>query len=438
VSPSPEVRIGERLRFYRQAKGKTQAVVAGLAGVTEDYLSQIERGLKTPTILLLHRFSKILGVRVSELLGESATEHDETVHPVGYAVQRALMSYPGVDGSPDLAGLRGRVDAAWSTWQGSQHRFTEISEVLPGLVTDVQAAQRGLGTSASSDERREAQRISTDLYFLLRTFTKRIGRTDLSLLVADRGVLAAEAADDPVRMAAAKWNLGHILLAQGQPDGAEDVAIRAVEDLERDTADGDLGAKAIAGALWLVAVVAAVRNNDPWTARDRLREKAWPAARVTGDANVMWTVFGPTSVQLRAVNVEMEMGEAAEVAPLPQAGPRLHRRPPGRHRQLHRPRVAARLRQLADRLGRDRHAGHQPDGPQQDRDHQEHLRPPVRPGPGIPPPGHEPGRQPPLRPGRHQRASGLKRVKRPPGIGLPGSRANGPGSTTRRVRNQVH
>jgi transcriptional regulator with XRE-family HTH domain len=54
VSPSPEVRIGERLRFYRQAKGKTQAVVAGLAGVTEDYLSQIERGLKTPTLSLLH------------------------------------------------------------------------------------------------------------------------------------------------------------------------------------------------------------------------------------------------------------------------------------------------------------------------------------------------------------------------------------------------
>jgi transcriptional regulator with XRE-family HTH domain len=312
VSPSPEVRIGERLRFYRQAKGKTQAVVAGLAGVTEDYLSQIERGLKTPTILLLHRFSKILGVRVSELLGESATEHDEAVHPVGYAVQRALTSHPGASGTPDLADLRARVDLAWSIWQGSPHRFTEASQVLPDLITDVQAAQRGFGTNASADERREAQRISADLYFLLRTFTKRIGRTDLSLLVADRGVLAAEAADDPVRMAAAKWNLGHILLAQGQPDGAEEVAIRAVEDLERDAADGDLDAVAMAGALWLVSVVAAVRNNDPWTARDRIREKAWPAARMAGDANVMWTVFGPTNVKLHAVSVEMEMGEAGE------------------------------------------------------------------------------------------------------------------------------
>ena len=96
MAPQPEVRIGERLRFYRQAKGKTQAVVAGLAGVTEDYVSQVERGLKTPTLPLIHRFSKILGVRVSELLGESATEHDERVHPVGYAVQRALMSYAGL------------------------------------------------------------------------------------------------------------------------------------------------------------------------------------------------------------------------------------------------------------------------------------------------------------------------------------------------------
>jgi DNA-binding XRE family transcriptional regulator len=49
MAPQPEVRIGERLKFYRQAKGKTQAVVAGLAGVSEDYLGQIERGLKTPT-----------------------------------------------------------------------------------------------------------------------------------------------------------------------------------------------------------------------------------------------------------------------------------------------------------------------------------------------------------------------------------------------------
>jgi transcriptional regulator with XRE-family HTH domain len=312
MSQSPEVRIGERLRFYRQGKGKTQAAVAGLAGVSEDYLSQIERGLKTPTIAILHRFAKILGVRLSELLGESTTEHDDTVHPVGYSVQRALMSYPKAGAAVNLAELRARVDSAWSAWQGSEHRYTEASQILPGLITDVLAAQRSLGPASSAGEQREAQQISADLYFLLRTFTKRIGRTDLSLLVADRGVLAAEAADDPIRMAAAKWNLGHILLAQGEADGAEDVVIRAIEDLGRDTGDDDHDAIGMTGALWLVSAVAAVRNNDPWTARDRVRDKALPAARVTGDTNVMWTVFGPTNVGLHAVSVEMEMGESGE------------------------------------------------------------------------------------------------------------------------------
>jgi transcriptional regulator with XRE-family HTH domain len=104
MSPAPEVRIGERLRFYRQARGKTQAVVAGLAGVTEDYLSQIERGLKTPTIALLHRFSRILAVRISELLGESAAEHSEAAVPAGNAVQRALIAYQGERGRCDLGG----------------------------------------------------------------------------------------------------------------------------------------------------------------------------------------------------------------------------------------------------------------------------------------------------------------------------------------------
>ena|SRR5882724_2565001 len=105
MSPSSEVRIGERIRFYRQAKGKTQAVVAGLAGVTEDYLSQIERGLKTPTIALLHRFAKILGVRISDLLGESAAVQDEASTPAGKAVQHALMAYGGDDSSAGPADM---------------------------------------------------------------------------------------------------------------------------------------------------------------------------------------------------------------------------------------------------------------------------------------------------------------------------------------------
>ncbi|GAB3989904.1 helix-turn-helix transcriptional regulator [Actinoallomurus acanthiterrae] len=311
MSPSDEIRIGERLRFYRQGRGKTQAAVAGLAGVTEDYLSQIERGLKTPTITLLHQFARILGVRVAVLLGEPEFEQNGTVHPVASKINRAMMSY-GSTGEPvDLAELRGRVDAAWEIWQTSPNRYTEGAALLPDLITDVQQAARSFRAPGDASERREAARLSTDMYFLLRTFAKRIGRTDLSLLAADRGIAAAQDSDDPIRLAAAQWNLGHILLAQDESEAAEETAIRAAEELKPRLNDGPDWA-AMYGSLWLVAVVASVRQGDAWTARDRLREHALPAAKTSGEGNVMWTVFGPTNVDLHAMSVEMEAGESAE------------------------------------------------------------------------------------------------------------------------------
>jgi transcriptional regulator with XRE-family HTH domain len=42
--------IGERVQFYRTAARRTKTVVAGLAGITPDYLYQIERDEKVPTI----------------------------------------------------------------------------------------------------------------------------------------------------------------------------------------------------------------------------------------------------------------------------------------------------------------------------------------------------------------------------------------------------
>jgi transcriptional regulator with XRE-family HTH domain len=312
MDSSPEVRIGERLRFYRQAKGKTQAVVAGLAGVTEDYLSQIERGLKTPTISLLQQFAKILGVRVSDLLGEQVAEHGEMVLPAGTILQRALISHDSRPDEPvDLAGLRAQVQGAWEIWQGRPRRFTEELTVLPELIAAVQSAQRSLEASGSAEQRRAGYQIAADLYFLLRTYAKRIGRNDLALLVADRGVLMAQAADDPIRLAAAKWNLGHVLLAQGESEGAEDVAMLAVGQLRRNQ-ETTTDAVALTGALWLVSSVAAARNGNVWVARDRVRDQAMPAARITGEGNVMWTVFGPTNVALHAMSLEMETGEAVQ------------------------------------------------------------------------------------------------------------------------------
>src|SRR5215472_3039178 len=313
--PAPaDIPIGERVRFYRQARRKTQAVVAGLAGVTEDYLSQIERGLKTPSTAVLHRLARVLGVPTSVLFGESSAEQATPGHPLSAAIHTALAT--GGDGAsadnpPGLRVLRGRVDAAWRSWQGAPCRYTQTGPLLPGLITDVQAATRAVRVGSDVAARRDAARLAADLYFLLRTFTNRIGRADLSLLVADRAVRAAEDADDLLRIAAAKWNLGQVLLATNEPEIAEDITIRAAAEL-RPHIDGHPDHLALYGALWLVAAIAQARHRDAWTARETLRDHAVPAARAIGEGNLLWTVFGPTNVALHAVSIEMEAGEASE------------------------------------------------------------------------------------------------------------------------------
>ncbi len=314
VESQPDIPIGERIRFHRQARRKTQAVVAGLAGVTEDYLSQIERGLKSPSVTLLHRLARILAVPTSVLFGESPAADATPGHPMSGAIHSALASL-GREAPSEVAAdpgqLRDRVDSAWQIWQTSPRRYSEVGPLLASLIADVEGATRLLRASADGARRREAARIAADMYFLLRTFTKRIGRTDLSLLVADRGLRAAEDADDPLRIAAATWNIGQVLLATNEADVAEEITIRAAETLAPSLAT-DLDAMALSGALWLVAVIASARNGDGWTARDRLREHARPAAERTGEGNVFWTVFGPTNTALHAVSVEMEAGEAGE------------------------------------------------------------------------------------------------------------------------------
>jgi transcriptional regulator with XRE-family HTH domain len=309
-----DIPIGERVRFYRQARQKTQAVVAGLAGVTEDYLSQIERGLKTPSTALLHRLARVLGVPTSVLFGESSAEPATPGHPLSAAIHTALASgsdRASASTTPDLPLLHDRVQAAWLSWQTSTRRYSQTGPLLPDLITDVQAATWALRASSDASARREAFRIAADLYFLLRTFTKRIGRTDLSLLVADRGVRAAQDADDLLRIAAAKWNLGQVLLATNEPEIAEEITIRAAAEIQPDRAD-QTAHLALYGALWLVAAIAQARTRDGWTARETLREHAAPAAASAGEGNLHRTVFGPTNVALHAFSIEMETGEVPE------------------------------------------------------------------------------------------------------------------------------
>ncbi|GAA1271201.1 helix-turn-helix transcriptional regulator [Pseudonocardia aurantiaca] len=305
--------IGERVQFYRTASRRAKTVVAGLTGITPDYLYQIERGQKIPTVAVLTQLADVLGVPAGELLcGQPARNPARGKTAAGGAIYQALTSRSQSRDAPvALPALQRRVREAWTTWQTSPHRYSQLTERLPALIADIEHAVRTVSASGQTDMQREHLGCAADLYGLLRTVTKRIGRVDLSLLAADRAVRCAEAAGDPLRLAAAHWNMSQVLLADGEPQAAEAVAMRAAERMEPLMAGGTADMAAMYGSVILLGAVAAARNGDAWTARDRIRRAA-PLAKLTGERNTMWTAFGPTNVAMYAVSIEFESGEAVE------------------------------------------------------------------------------------------------------------------------------
>ncbi|GFN09325.1 hypothetical protein Smic_78810 [Streptomyces microflavus] len=91
----PRLPVGERVRDRRRRLGRTQAVLAGLCGITTDYLSQIERGLKTPSGDVLARLAVELQVPVGTLLGDTVPERAPTTASGSSRVVQALLQRRG-------------------------------------------------------------------------------------------------------------------------------------------------------------------------------------------------------------------------------------------------------------------------------------------------------------------------------------------------------
>src|SRR5262245_46627956 len=56
-----EVDLGARIRALRLARGATLRELSAQAGVTESFLSQVERGVASPSIATVQRIARALG-----------------------------------------------------------------------------------------------------------------------------------------------------------------------------------------------------------------------------------------------------------------------------------------------------------------------------------------------------------------------------------------
>ena len=64
------MQVGLNVQRLRREKGWSQEDLAFESGLHRTYVSGIERGVRNPTLLILDKLAKTLGVRLAELLAD--------------------------------------------------------------------------------------------------------------------------------------------------------------------------------------------------------------------------------------------------------------------------------------------------------------------------------------------------------------------------------
>lgn len=311
-TPTPELPIGDRVRFFRRRKGISQAALGGLIGRSEDWVSKVERGLiPVDRVTVLLELARVLGVReLSDLTGRAVvalTVDEEPEHDSVPAIRRAFYTQPSrlaADAAdvPTAEEIAERSAEAWRIYEYERVRYAVVGPMLPRLLAEAHAA-------AAADPAASKSLIS--VYHLLQVFLRRLGERTLSQIAADRSMSLADQLGDPELIAASAWNLCSILTNLGHVEESADLALSTIDryPLADDAADSHIAAH---GALHLAAVIASVRSGTAPRAWDLLRRAGEVADRLGGDSNHWRTSFGPTNVNMHSVHLAAEEGDAAE------------------------------------------------------------------------------------------------------------------------------
>ncbi len=109
---APEADLGPRIRGLRLVRGMTLRELATEAGVTESFLSQVERGVASPSIASVRRIARGLGHSIADLF-----EEDETSGRLVRAAERRRVAYPGLGAYDEFLtrAENGRIQVILST-----------------------------------------------------------------------------------------------------------------------------------------------------------------------------------------------------------------------------------------------------------------------------------------------------------------------------------
>jgi transcriptional regulator with XRE-family HTH domain len=308
---------GQRIARARRRRGLSQAVLAGLVGRSESWLSQVERGQRgVDSHAVLTRLAEVLRIDIEEITStRNGADDGQHAYPAAPLIEQAMMYYghpgrPAGDGEPrpqrQMDHLRAMARSAYQGYQAT--RYDATGQLLPQLIRGVETASRAEGASRLS-----VCEVRALVYDTAAALLNRVGEPSLAWTAADRAMTAAEYSGEPLLAALAAWRLSYIITSRKHPREALDVAMAAAGALERYMRSPSPEHLSLYGALHLAAVTAAAAAFDR-TMTPVLLEQARGIADRTGETNYMGTAFGPVNVAIHAIGASLQLGDGRAAA----------------------------------------------------------------------------------------------------------------------------
>lgn len=317
--------IGERVAFYRRRRGMAQVVLAGLVGRTEDWLSRVENNkIELDRLSVIRNLADALDITLADLVAEPALldwTSDSGVRTVP-ALRAVLMNYglavPALaddsgDEPPGLDDVQRAIGEVFDAYQASRYGY--VTGRAPAILSDALRASRAAG----ADETNRANALLALAYQSTVSVLTKLGETDLAWIASERGLSAAQAAENPVVLGSLFRCVAHAVHSTGRFHDGVQLVQSAANVLEPHVGSrAEEALVSVYGTLFLTGAVAAARADDRASVTAFLAEAADCAGRLGRDANAMWTAFGPTNVAIHRMTAAMELGDvqiAVDLAP---------------------------------------------------------------------------------------------------------------------------
>ncbi|MBO0656794.1 helix-turn-helix transcriptional regulator [Streptomyces triculaminicus] len=314
--------FGARVAELRAERGLTQRELAAEIGRTTSWLSQVERGVQPVNRLdVLRLLADALGVALHALRPDAP----RPVEPAEAApepndldqVRLLLSGHPALEvvldprtwnTRPSLADLRRAVDHAWSLAHGD--RFSELTASLSSLIPTLERVVRTVGER----ERPEAYSLLARTYQAMSAVFARQNEADAAWVAADRSIAAAELSGRLPDVIAGTFRLAHACVRLKRYDQAEHVAQSAVNALGRHMDHVGVSPEMLSllGSLHLALALVHARCRSRAEARREMELARHVAAQLGEDRNDFNLEFGPTNVEIQAVSVAVDLGDAGE------------------------------------------------------------------------------------------------------------------------------